>query len=174
MKEFTHYIFSVGACVYALSLLTPLSWPSILMALWLSISVNYVIDILGHSFGCGIPSRTRVTHSVFTAPLWGALVSVVSLDVLLRVTPPFILQSESLLWVSAGVSVAMGHLLLDSHSGGGLPLEGQGSNAHFRYDNLALNVVFVATGLLLIVMATNLTQIPPIHLSLIAETTINN
>ncbi len=53
-------------------------------------------------------------------------------------------------------------------------MEGQGSNAHFRYDNLALNVVFVATGLLLIVMATNLTQIPPIHLSLIAETTINN
>ena len=71
MKAITHYTFSAGASVYALSELGLLSWHSIAIALWLSLAVNYSIDALGHS-NAGTPSRTRLTHSVFTAPLWGA------------------------------------------------------------------------------------------------------
>lgn len=171
MKELTHCIFSAGACIYVLSLLDRLAWPSVIVVLWLSTSVNYVIDVLGHSLGGSIPSRTRLTHSVFTAPLWGALVSATSLQVLTRVVPSLISPSESLLWITMGASIAIGHLLLDSLTQAGVYLwKDRIAIAHFRYNNLVLNAGFIATGLLFIVMATNSTQIPPIHLSLIAGT----
>jgi hypothetical protein len=172
MKLLTHYVFSTGTCIYALSVLGLLSFSSILLSLWLSLSINYVIDVLGHTFR-GTPSRTRLTHSLFTAPFWGGLVSLASIQVLSRATPPFVLPSTSLFWVGAGVLIAMGHLFLDSMTQAGVYFwKDRMAIAHFRYNNLALNAGFIAAGLLFVSLAVippdMKPQITPIHLSLIA------
>lgn len=168
MKQLTHYVFSAGVCFYALSALGLLSFSSILVSLWLSLSVNYIIDVLGHTFR-GAPSRTRLTHSVFTAPLWGGLVSMASIEVLSRTTPSFLLPS-SFLWVGTGILIATGHLFLDSMTQAGVYLwKERIAIAHFRYNNIALNAGFIAAGSLLVLLAvapTNLgLQITPIDLS---------
>ena len=153
MKQLTHYVFSAGTCIYALSVLGLLSLPSILVSLWLSMSINYIIDALGHTLA-GTPSRTRLTHSIFTAPLWGGLVSLASIQVLSRTSPSFLLPSASWFWVSAGILIAMGHLFLDSMTQAGIYFwRDRIAIAHFRYNNLALNAGFVSAGLLFVLLA---------------------
>jgi hypothetical protein len=171
MKELTHFTFSAGACVYLLSLLDKLTWSSAAIVLWLSLAINYIIDALGHSRGAA-PSRTRITHSVFTAPLWGALVSFISIGVTSHAVPSHLQFPPSLLWIAAGISIAMMHLLLDSLTQAGVFYwKSRIALAHFRYDNLALNAGFAASGFFLIVLAVAppgpLAQPPPIHLSLV-------
>lgn len=146
MKAITHYTFSAGASVYALSELGLLSWHSIAIALWLSLAVNYSIDALGHS-NAGTPSRTRLTHSVFTAPLWGASVSWASVFVFSQMFP-FDSQFTTLFWVVAGILFALGHLFLDSMTQAGVYYwRNRIAMAHLRYDNAVLNIVFISTGL---------------------------
>ena len=171
MKQLTHYVFSAGICIYALSVFGFLSFASILVSLWLSLSINYVIDILGHTLR-GTPARTRLTHSVFTAPLWGGSVSLASIQVLSRAASSFLLPSMSLFWVGAGILIAMGHLFLDSMTQAGVYLwKDRVAIAHFRYNNLALNAGFIAAGLLFTLVAVAppglIPQITPIHLSLL-------
>jgi hypothetical protein len=172
VKQLTHYVFSAGACIYALSLLGLLSLSSALVSVWLSLSINYVIDVLGHTFR-GTPSRTRLTHSIFTAPLWGGSVALTSIEVLSRVTSPSLLPSASLFWAGAGILIAMGHLFLDSMTQAGIYFwKERIALAHFRYNNIALNAGFIALGLLFLLLAVVppglVPQIAPIHLSLVA------
>ncbi|MDA4136883.1 MAG: DUF1286 domain-containing protein [Thaumarchaeota archaeon] len=153
MKELTHYIFSFGASFYALSALGQLSWYSIAVALWLSLSVNYVIDALGHSM-VGIPSRTRLTHSIFTAPVWGGLISSTSVFVFSQATyssPPIAVLG---FWTAAGALIAMGHLLLDSMTQAGVYYwRNRIALSHFKYDNPVLNAGFILIGLGLLSLA---------------------
>lgn len=147
MKAVTHYAFSAGVSVYLLSIFGLLSFSSVLFALWLSFSVNYVIDVAGHANRNGNPVRTRLTHSVFTAPLWGALVSAASLFFLLQVarwgSPAVVV-----LWITAGTLVALGHLMLDSMTQAGVYYwKHRIAMAHFRYDNPAVNLGFIVLGL---------------------------
>ena len=89
MKEVTHYIFSLGAGLYLLHLALPYlpfaSQESILtiLTIWLAFSVNRIIDSIGHTFRNTqygeLPVRSWSTHSVFTAPLWGAAVGFASI-----------------------------------------------------------------------------------------------
>jgi Protein of unknown function (DUF1286) len=168
VKELTHYTFSVGASLYALSVLGHLSWYSIVAALWLSLSVNFVIDALGHSMS-GNRSRTRLTHSIFTAPVWGAAVSLISAYVFSQALLPNPRLTTLEFWTAAGILIALGHLFLDSVTEGGVyRWRKRIALAHFRYDNLALNAIFILTGLglasLAILQSTIPSQVPPISL----------
>jgi hypothetical protein len=96
----------------------------------------------------GTPSRTRLTHSIFTAPLWGALVSWTSVYVFSQA----LYSSQQIavfgFWTVAGVLIAMGHLLLDSMTQAGVYYwRNRIALSHFKYDNLALNAGFVLVGL---------------------------
>lgn len=152
LKEFTHCAFSVGASLYLLSRMHLLSAASFIAGIWLSFSVNLLIDVLGHT-RTGVPSRTRLTHSVFTAPLWGASTGyasylVVSQILSLQTSPNLVL------WVSAGVLTSLGHLFLDSMTQAGVySWNRRMAVAHFKYDNPALNAGFVLTGVALSAMA---------------------
>ncbi len=153
MKEFTHYVFSAGASLYALSVLGLLTWPAGAASVWLSISVNYAIDLLGHS-NRGHPSRTRLTHSVFTAPFWGASISFVSVVIFAWLTSSKTEVQTIMLWAVAGALVALGHLFLDSLTQAGVYYwKHRMVIAHFRYDNPALNGSFALLGLGLIILA---------------------
>jgi hypothetical protein len=115
VKAKTHNIFSAGTTFYLLSLLGSFSLASAAMALWLSFSVNFLIDAAGHSRGrSGGPSRTRLTHSVFTAPLWGAAVGFASIYVASHAGVFPIISSLVWFWALVGVLIAFGHLFLDS------------------------------------------------------------
>ena len=58
MKVLTHYLFSTGVSFGLLSLSHAVMSGSIVMALWLSLSINYLIDVLGHISRNGNPTRT--------------------------------------------------------------------------------------------------------------------
>jgi membrane-bound metal-dependent hydrolase YbcI (DUF457 family) len=152
LKEFTHYVFSAGLAFYALSVLRNLDAYSLVLALWLSFSVNYAIDILGHVTRDGKPSRSWFTHSVFTAPVWGGLLGGFTLAAIfgllkLRPTP-----AEFALWVVLGMVVAIGHLLLDSLTEAGIFFTRRRiALAHFSYRNTPLNLGFVVAGICLTV-----------------------
>jgi len=172
MKALTHYTFSVGASFYALSLLGTLSVYTAIAAFWLSWSVNLVVDALGHSM-TGPPARTMLTHSVFTAPLWGAAIALASVSVFSRLVawnPPF---AELEFWAAFGSLIAMGHLFLDSMTQAGIYYwRNRVAIAHMRYDNPALNVALILAGLALVAMAVLQAGLPshlgPIGLSPLA------
>jgi hypothetical protein len=89
VKEVTHYIFSLGAGLYFQYIALPhLPFAGqqgilIILAVWLAFAVNRVIDGIGHTFKNtpygDLPVRSWITHSVFTAPLWGAAVGLASI-----------------------------------------------------------------------------------------------
>jgi hypothetical protein len=171
MKALTHYIFSVGVSFYVLSVLGQLSWYPIALALWLSLSVNYVIDALGHSM-VGTPSRTRLTHSIFTAPLWGAIISSLSVYIFSQVVPSGPELAVLGFWTTMGILIALGHLFLDSMTQAGVYYwRNRMAIAHFKYDNLALNAAFILAGLglafLAILQSSPPSPIPPIALSFV-------
>jgi Protein of unknown function (DUF1286) len=154
MKEITHYVFSTGASFAVLSFGRQLTPATILMALWLSLSINYLIDVLGHFSKNGKPTRTWFTHSVITAPFWGALVAAASLIVVANIRLSFTFAEDTWFWLSVGVLVSAEHLLLDSLTQAGVySLKGRIAIAHFRYDNVALNLGFALLGVLLIVIS---------------------
>ena len=168
MKELTHCTFSVGASIFVLCVLDLLSWPSILVALWLSFAVNCAIDVFGHTW-FGPPSRTRLTHSLFTAPLWGVVVSYASYALVAQIFP---VESVLVLWywIVGGIAIAMGHLFLDSFTQAGIFYwRRRIAIAHFRYDNPVVNAGFILIGLGLLAMALGglefIARITPIALS---------
>lgn len=150
LKMLTHIVFSAGllASFLSLSVGAPGNFA---LGIVLSLLVNYVIDELGHDNRDGMSVRSSLTHSVFTAPMWGAGAAYVlwlSGSALGLVGPGF----EWLIMVS-GVLSAYSHLLLDSITEGGVYfLTKRIAIAHFSHSNPALNAVFVAVGLLLFVL----------------------
>src|SRR5207244_7667940 len=123
---------------------------SVLLAVWLSFAVNWVIDALGHTMRGGRPVRTFITHSVLLAPIWGGVIGYTS----------FVLVNEALQlpsgWVLAifsallGVLIALSHLFLDSLTEGGVYWRlHRVALGHARHNNPTLNAVFLLLGLLL-------------------------
>ena len=154
MKALTHYIFSAGVSLGLLSLAHELDLASTLMALWLALSVNYLLDLLGHVSRKGNPTRTWVTHSIVTAPFWGALVAIVSLAAASQASGSFPVLSASGFWTIMGVLISGEHLFLDSLTQAGVySWKKRIAVAHFRYDNPALNLGFALLGAVLIVVA---------------------
>ncbi len=154
MKALTHYLFSTGVSFGLLSLSHALTSGSIVMALWLSLSINYLIDVLGHVSRKGNPTRTRLTHSVLTAPVWGALVAAISLGAALRASGSGLPWEPLALWTFMGALVSAEHLFLDSLTEAGIYASKRRiAIAHFNYDNIALNIGFTLLGVLLIMVS---------------------
>jgi hypothetical protein len=156
LKGITHDIFSLGlglCLVYRIYQLPP--FPDLLLVAWLAVSTNKIIDAFGHRRSRdGLPVRSILTHSIFTAPIWGisaALISFYLLDVLLDETmgTPQILFAGDL-----GIALAYSHLLLDALTEGGVFLgRKRVALAHLRYNNLLLNCIFGALGVMLVLAA---------------------
>ena len=150
VKALTHYVFSAGSAFYLLAAMGLGSAGSFLLAAWLSLSVNFLIDFAGHGLRSGRPRRSALTHSVFTGPLWGAVVGSLSASVFGLSTS----RGQLVLWGAYGAFVAMTHLFLDSLTEGGVYLTSHRiAIAHFRYNNAMLNASFVLLGGLLALLS---------------------
>jgi len=154
LKQITHYLFSVGLSFCVLSLFRSVNADYLLVAVWLSISVNFIIDLLGHVSRNGTPSRSWVTHSVFTAPACGGLVggfTLAAISTLLELRP---LWTVIAFWTTVGAIIAVGHLLLDSLTEAGVFLTRRRiALAHFGYNNQLLNLGFILAGIFLAIVS---------------------
>lgn len=166
MKELTHYVFSAGASMYVLSVSGRLDLFSVLVVLWLSFLVNFMIDAAGHSGARGFPARTRLTHSIFTAPLWGALLSAASFLAFFDVDRSYPVSGVGL-WLALGMLTSVEHLFLDSLTQAGVFYWKQRmAIAHFRYDNPLVNSGFILLGIgLLVLSADGASAVSLIHAS---------
>ncbi len=143
---FTHVVFSAGAVVALLPSL-PVD-VRFLLAGASSVLVNFVIDAFGHSMHGDFVARSPLTHSVVTAPIWGGALGYV----LWAAGANFGVVGVDLqvACVSAGVIVALVHLLLDSLTERGVYLlTDRMALAHFRSDNGILNTLFLLGGFVL-------------------------
>lgn len=157
MKAVTHYLFSAGVSLGLLSLSRSLNLGTAILALWLSLSINYIVDALGHVSRDGNPTRTWLTHSIVTAPLWGAAVAVASITVLSQASGSSTPWNTLAPWTAMGALISAGHLFLDSLTQAGIySLRRRIAIAHFRYDNLALNLGFSLLGALLLALTLGL------------------
>ena len=143
----THFIFGSGTAV-ALSPTIPVEM-RFYLAIVLSLLVNLAIDELGHVTRRGFVSRSPLTHSVFTAPLWGGAIGYLvwrgGVELGLGT------GGQEWLFVLLGAAVAWSHLLLDSVTERGVFLFTQRiALAHFSSRNVLLNVVFVVLGVALV------------------------
>lgn len=154
MRFLTHNLFSAGLSFYFVSRfgLSPLL--ELLVVVWLSLAINWVIDIVGHRKAGGIHVRTFVTHSIFTAPLWGGLVGVATIVVPNRVLNIDVGSTVTLLTITTGVMIAYLHLFLDSLTEGGVYLGRRRiAIAHFSYNNPLINLGFMIIGVILLIIS---------------------
>ncbi len=156
MKLFTHNLFSFGLVLYVASLVVYLQFLTVVFALAATILTNVLIDKVGHVEANGGSRRAWVTHSIVTAPLWGAAAWGLTLIVpaaLLGVFPPN--MSRLGFFVFLGVVSGWSHLVLDSITEGGVfGLDGRRrAMGHFSYDNAGVNFGCSALGLALLIVA---------------------
>jgi energy-converting hydrogenase Eha subunit A len=149
MKLIAHDIFAFGLGTYVLAQLGAGIVASVTLALFLSVAVNRIIDA-GHYQKKGRPARSYITHSLFTAPIWGLLAGLAISSIAL-----FVLHVELLLpGAIAGTLAAFAHLFLDSLIEGGIFLwKKRMALAHFRYDNALANGLAIAVGILFLLLA---------------------
>jgi hypothetical protein len=123
-----------------------------LLAAWLSLAINGLIDILGHTRMGDTPVRSFVTHSIFTAPVWGGLVGVASVLIpysILKIDPN---SALTFLALTTGVIVAYSHLFLDALTEAGVYFGRRRiAIAHFRYDNPLVNLASAMIGAALLI-----------------------
>lgn len=72
MKLVTHHLFSIGLMLVVASFFRYPVLFAIFLVVVAMVLTNILIDEVGHTRDGGIPRRTWVTHSIVTAPLWGA------------------------------------------------------------------------------------------------------
>ena len=147
MKALTHYIFSIGIGVLLCERLGHFSFIDVVLVVWLGLAVNAVIDVFGHGIRGGVGNRSFLTHSVFTAPLWGGAVAVLSVYVPVKFQIFPISLWEAAFVVGMGVVVAYSHLFLDALTEGGVFWgKRRIALAHMRYNNRILNGAFLVIG----------------------------
>lgn len=154
MKGITHVVFSLGLGLFVSSRLGFASLLDLAVVAWLALSVNVVIDVFGHGLGFGpnAGARSLVTHSVFTAPIWGGAVAAISLYILVRFATEPLGWLEIVFLFAMGLLMAYSHLFLDALTEGGVFWgRKRVALAHMRYNNLILNAAFLAIGALLVV-----------------------
>jgi len=156
VKSLTHNVFSIGLMVFVVSLFgDPLLVTLVVVAVAVYLT-NLLIDRLGHSKSEGVMRRTWLTHSLLTAPAWGAVAWGLTLTVFLALRgfyPP-----EPILlafFMSLGGMAGWSHLLLDALTEGGVFgfSRRREALAHFSYDNVPLNLSFCLLGVFLFLLA---------------------
>ncbi|MDA4118657.1 MAG: DUF1286 domain-containing protein [Thaumarchaeota archaeon] len=151
MKALTHNIFSVGLGLYLVLRLAQQPLLEVLLVIWLAFATNGVIDSLGHRTRGGMAVRSFVTHSIFTAPLWGIAVAVSSLYLLDLMTGQKIGIAQLSAAAGLGVLLAFSHLFLDALTEGGVFYgRHRMALAHFSNNNEILNGIFAGLGAVLI------------------------
>ncbi len=154
MRSLTHNLFSAGLGFYFVSRFGLPPILELLLVVWLSLAINWVIDIVGHRKAGGIHVRTFVTHSIFTAPLWGGLVGVATIVVPRSVLNIDVSSTVTLLAIATGVMIAYLHLFLDALTEAGVYLGRRRiAIAHFSYNNPLLNLAFMIIGATLLVVS---------------------
>jgi hypothetical protein len=156
LKSNTHNLFSIGLMIWIITLFGDPLVVMLLLAAVATVFTNAIIDELGHTTTDGVPRRRFLTHSIITAPFWGAaawaLVFIVPATSL-GLFPP----DPVLLWffASLGVLAAWSHLLLDSLTESGVFAFSfrRQALAHFAYDNWTLNLSFSLLGVVLLFAA---------------------
>jgi hypothetical protein len=156
MRSTTHNLFSAGLILYVVSYF---GYPLIVTALLMVVATvftNFLIDKVGHTRGEGVPRRTWITHSVVTAPLWGAGAWALTITVpaaFVGVFPPGLILLA--LFSALGAVAGWSHLFLDSLTEGGVfaPDGKRWALAHFSYDNRSLNLGLSALGLTFLFVA---------------------
>jgi hypothetical protein len=156
LRSATHNLFSVGLILYVVSYFGYLLLITALLMVVATVFTNFLIDKVGHTRGGGVPKRTWVTHSVVTAPLWGAAAWVLTIIVpaaLVGGFPPGLVLVT--LFSALGALAGWSHLFLDSLTEGGVFAPGgkRWALAHFSYDNRSLNLGVSALGLTLLFVA---------------------
>lgn len=145
----THVVFGAGAA--AAMVATQPIYVGLYFAVTLSLLVNPVLDWLGHFRRGPFVSRSPLTHSLLTAPVWGAGVGYFVWYGLSEYGRSGIGLA---FFVYAGVAVALAHLLLDALTEKGVfILDKRVALAHFRSGNRVLNGAFLVLGIGLILVA---------------------
>ena len=153
MKIFTHDVFSFGLAAFLLSRTGLLSVQDVVMALWLTLATNYLIDVLGHRKRDGIPVRTMITHSVFTAPVWGFAVAAASASLPYSALNMPVDRMFLLVSVALGILLAYSHLLLDAFTEAGIfYFRHRVALMNFSYNNPVVNLLCIAIGAVLLAL----------------------
>jgi len=155
LKSITHNLFSIGLMLFVVSSFGYPAVITVMLVVIATVFTNLLIDMVGHSRLGGVSRRTWFTHSIITAPFWGAAAWSLSLVIpaaIVGVFPPNLLLA---FFASLGVLAGWSHLLLDSVTEGGVfAFDGRRrALAHFPYDSLPLNIAFSALGLTLLLLA---------------------
>ena len=151
MKSITHDVFSLGVGLYIVYRVVQPTLSLLLLVVWLAFAINELIDALGHVKRGGMPVRSFWTHSVITAPVWGAAAALVSANLLGMILGQATTISQEFFVGGLGILFACSHLLLDALTEGGVYLGRRRlALAHLRYDNPILNGIFTALGVLLV------------------------
>lgn len=154
LKALTHSIFSMGVGLYLVLQIAHQPTPSSLLVIWLAFATNEAIDVLGHRNRGGRAVRSFVTHSIFTAPLWGVALAASSLYLADLATARTSTTDQFSMVVELGVIIAYSHLLLDALTEGGVFYwRRRLAVAHFDNNNEILNGAFAGLGVLLIAVA---------------------
>jgi len=149
MKLIAHDVFNFGLGACILARLGAGVAVSVLLALVISFAVNRIIDA-GHIQKHGRPTRSYITHSVFTAPAWGAAVGIAIGVVVALILHVDIVAPAAIIGIIGGYA----HLLLDAVTEGGVFIwKRRIALAHWRYNSPAANGLAMAVGVLLLVLA---------------------
>ena len=154
MKLIAHYIFTIGLLVFIVRAFTS-GAGYLYIAVFSGFLVNFIIDKIGHEAHNGHPRRTFITHSIYTAPVWGAVVTALPVVVgayalgeqgyiqPISFSIPFLV----LLGVVAGYS----HLLLDAVTEAGIYTKPHHrvAIAHIPYNSVVGNGFAILVGLAL-------------------------
>ncbi|MEM4098960.1 MAG: DUF1286 domain-containing protein [Candidatus Micrarchaeaceae archaeon] len=147
MKLITHDIFAFGLSTYVLARVFSTGIAtSVILSLVLAFATNRIIDA-GHTQKHGYPTRSYITHSIFTAPIWGLLVGLAISTIVLFAFHVNIL----FLGAVSGILIAYAHLFLDAPTEGGVFFwRKRIALAHFRYNNALANGFAILVGILLL------------------------
>lgn len=152
VKLGTHHIVNLALVCAFVGPMVQYNPLVIFLAYLPSAITDWAIDKFGHKFSPdGYMTRTMVTHSIVTAPIWGFSIGL-ALTWILRSWLIWLFGNEQIL-ILAGVGASLVHLLLDSITANGIyfPVKRM-SLSNFKSDSPALNAALGFSSLIQILM----------------------
>ena len=159
MKLLTHYIFSTGLLTLIGSLFSD-NFNSFISAFIISVISNYIIDRFGHRIRNKFYTRTKRTHSINNSILIG-LIPAFALIFISDIYYNIIINNEIIAVFYQGFFAGPSHLFLDVFTCNGIFIKSGNkfkrfTFLHLKYNNRAINYLFIFLGLLLIIASINL------------------
>ncbi len=159
MKLLTHYIFSTGLLAFIGSLFSG-NFGLFISAFIISVISNYIIDRFGHKIRNRFYTRTKRTHSINNSIMIG-LMPAFALMFALDIYHNIIINSEIIAVFYQGFFAGPSHLFLDAFTCNGIFIKSGNkfkrfTLLHLKYNNKAVNYLFIFLGLLFIIASINL------------------